>query len=97
MKIVKQNETYTISDNTESGWVMSGSASKDVNGSLNINFNVDKPGELSENVGDCAYSSGVDHDRVMVSYNVSEANRDAFVAYTDVVIDTVLDHFKQVP
>lgn len=97
MNIVKQNETYAISDSTESGWVMSGSASKDVNGSLNINFNVDKPGELSENVGDCTYSSGVDNDRVMVNYNVSEANRDAFVAYTDVVIDTVLDHFKQIP
>lgn len=48
MEIVKQNETYQISDTNEKGWEMTGTASKDINGSLNINFTVSKPGELME-------------------------------------------------
>ena len=38
MEIVKQNETYQISDTNEKGWEMTGTANKDVSGSLTISF-----------------------------------------------------------
>ena len=51
MEIVKQNETYKITDTVDS-WVMEGTASKDVSGAININFSVTVSGELSEYLGD---------------------------------------------
>lgn len=54
MEIVKQNETYKITDTVDS-WVMEGTASKDVSGAININFSVTVSGELSEYLGDCGY------------------------------------------
>lgn len=95
MKIVKQNETYQISDTNENGWEMTGTASKDINGSLNINFTVSKPGELMENIGDCNYSKPVDNSMISVYYSVSEDKRAEFVSYMDSVIDSVLQHFNQ--
>jgi len=94
MEIVKQNETFQISEKAENGWEMVGTANKDVNGSLSINFNVTKPGGLSEQIGDCNYYKPQDSDRVSVSYNVEESGRDAFAAYLDKVVDTVLAHFN---
>lgn len=96
IEITKQNETYQISDTADNGWVMSGTASKDTNGSLNIYFQVNKQ-ESEENVliGNCNYSKYVDSDRVNLNYDVEEANRDEFAAYVDTVIDTVLAHFSE--
>lgn len=96
MEIVKQNETYQITDsNPDKGWEMSGTANRDLNSSLIISFSVSKPGELIENIGDCTYSKPIDNEgRVSVSYTVSEVNRDEFMVYMDSVIDSVLEHFE---
>lgn len=96
MEIVKQNETYQITDsNLDKGWEMSGTANRDLSGSLTISFSVSKPGELVENIGDCTYSKPFDNEgRISVSYTVSEVNRDEFVVYMNSVIDSVLEHFE---
>lgn len=93
MEIVKQNETYRITDSVN-GWEMEGQTSKDVNGSLNISFSVNAPGELQEYLGDCNYSQPSEVEKASVNFNVAEANRDKFVAYMDTVIDAVLLHFS---
>ena len=96
MEIVKQNETYQISDTNEKGWEMTGTANKDVSGSLTISFAVSKPGELVESIGDCTYSKPFDtNGMISVSYSVSEVKRAEFVPYMDSVIDSVLQHFNQ--
>lgn len=95
MEIVKQSETYRITDSVN-GWEVEGQASKDVNGSLNINFSVSTPGELQEYLGDCNYSQSSEVEKASVNFNVSEASRDKFVAYMDTVIDAVLLHFSNV-
>lgn len=96
MEIVKQNETYQISDTNEKGWEMTGTANRDVSGSLSINFRVSKLGELVENIGDCTYSNPSDNGMVSIFYSVLEDKRAEFVSYIDSVIDSVLQHFNQV-
>lgn len=94
MEITKQNETYTIQDNIPEGWSLLGSASKSINGDVAINFNISKPGELIEEIGTFNYDKSINNSRVNVTFNVSEADRDAFITYADTVIDTVLAHFN---
>lgn len=96
IEITKQNETYQISDTADNGWIMSGTANKDSNGALNVYFQVNKQ-ESEENtlIGNCSYSKYVDSDRVNLSYDVEEANRDEFATYVDTVIDAVLAHFSE--
>lgn len=93
MEIVKQNETYKITDTVDS-WVMEGTASKDVSGAININFSVTVSGELSEYLGDCGYFKPADTSMVSTNFNVAEPNRNKFVAYIDTVIDSILEHFS---
>lgn len=95
IEIVKQNETYKISDTAENSWVMTGTADHNVDGSCSINFSVSKPGELTEDIGSCSYYKPVEQGMVSVNYNVAETNRDEFVAYVDTVIDTVLAKFSE--
>lgn len=96
MEIVKQNETYQISDTNEKGWETTGTANKDISGFLTIIFAVSKPGELVENIGDCTYSKPFDDSgRISVSYSVSEVKRAEFVPYMDSVIDSVLQYLNQ--
>lgn len=95
MEIVKQNETYQIFDINEKGWEMTGTANKDVSGSLTISFAVSKSEELVESIGDCTYSKPFNNGMISVSYSVSEVKRDEFVSYMDSVIDSVLQHFNQ--
>lgn len=95
IEIVKQNETYRISETADNSWVMTGTAEHNVDGSCSVNFSVTKPGELMEDIGSCSYYKPAEQSMVSVNYNVTEANRDEFVAYTDTVIDAVLAKFAE--
>lgn len=95
IEIEKQNETYKISETASNGWIMTGTAENNVDGSCNISFSVNKPDGLSENIGSCNYYKPVEQEMVSVNYNVTEANRDEFVAYVDTVIDAVLAKFSE--
>lgn len=92
MEIVKQNENYSISDKTEKGWIVSGNASSEVNGALSFNISVSS--ELGENIGNFSYSKWAENDNISVNYTVAEVNRDDLVAYSDTLIDWVLEQFK---
>lgn len=93
MEIVKQNETFKIKD-TVDNWVMDGTASKNIDGAININFTVTASGELSEYIGDCGYSKPADTSMVSTNFNVANHNRDKFIAYINTVVDSVLSHFS---
>jgi hypothetical protein len=100
VEIVKQNETYQISETTEDGWSMQGNASKDANGSLSMTFQVSKSstedsGGSDSNIGNCNYIKYSGSDRISLNYDVDEANRDKFATYIDTVIDSVLAHFSE--
>lgn len=92
MEIVKQNENYLITDKTEKGWTVTGNAVNEVNGSLSFNISVDS--ELGENIGNFSYSKWAENDNISVNYTVAEVNRDDLVAYSDTLIDWVLEQFK---
>lgn len=95
MEITKLNETYRITDtNSSNNWKMEGTANNDVNGSISINFSVNKSGELEEYIGSCNYTKPVEGN-VDLNLNISEENRDNFSAYADTIIDEVLSHFQE--
>lgn len=85
MEIVKQNETFKISDTTSEGWTVEGSFSKTIEGNLDMNFNALQDTESIGNVNYNNYSG-----QASLNFNCSEENRDKFTAYIDTVIDTVL-------
>lgn len=89
MELIKHSEYYNFNDTTENGWNTTGSVNKECNGNLNISINVSS--EL-EYIGDFYYSKPVEGN-INMSHNVSEANRDMFITYTDSVIDFVLEQF----
>lgn len=91
MKITKQNETFNLSDTTDV-FEMNGSVSYEVTGTLNLHIHVNKVG--GENVGDCHYNRYGESSNVNFGLNCSEENRDAFAAYADTIIDSVLEHFS---
>lgn len=89
MELVKRNENYSISDKTEKGWVVSGNASSEVNGALSFNISVNS--ELGDYIGDFNYNRWVENNNINVNYTVAEANRDDLIAYSDTLIDWVLE------
>lgn len=91
MEIIKQSESFNLKDNTET-LEMSGSISREVSGSINIHFNVTKVG--GERVGDCHYNKYGEAGESNFSVNCSEENRDELMNYADSVIDSVLEHLK---
>lgn len=92
MEIVKQNETYLITDVTDSGWRISGNITNDLNGAVSLSINIYTK-EDSDYIGDFYYHNPKSGN-INMSYNVAEENRDAMVAYADTVIDFVLEQFK---
>lgn len=89
MELIKNSENFNFNDTAENGWKAIGSVNKESNGNLNININVSSEFEY---IGDFYYSKPTEGN-IHMSYNVSEDNRDMFVAYTDSVIDFVLEQF----
>ena len=92
MELLKTNENYSISDKTEQGWVVTGNVSCEVNGDLNFNLSVNS--ELGDQIGHFYYNRQGENKNISVNYTVAEENRDALVAYSDILIDWVLEQFK---
>lgn len=96
MEIVKTNEMYQISDTkSEKGWEMTGTATKDTNGSIGISFSVMKPGELVEEIGNGNYNMEQGSNRVGISYNTYESQKAEFVTYMEEIIEAVKTHFAE--
>jgi hypothetical protein len=93
MQIVKQNETFNFKDTTEL-YEIAGNVSKDLNGSLNIHFTINKIG--GEYLGDCHYNKYNEANNVNFGVNCAEEHRDALIEYADTVIDHLLEYFASI-
>ena len=89
MELIKNSEYYNFNDTTDNGWRVSGSVSKEINGNLSISVSVSSEFEY---IGDFYYSRPVEGN-ISMNHNVSEANMDTFVTYTNSIIDFVLEQF----
>ena len=89
MEFIKYNEAYSINDNTMEGWVVTGQAFKEVDGSIKITFSASNTGE---HIGSCNYSINADNTiNANRTYNVQV--KDAFEAYAENTVNTILEHF----
>ena len=93
MEIVKQNETFSLSDTTPEGWNMVGSASKSANGDLSINFSVQKIDEPTPEIGTFNYLKP-NIGNLNIHYSVMESNKDKFISYSNTVVTTILTNFN---
>lgn len=93
MEIIKQTESFNLKDKNEV-FEMTGNVSREVSGSLNVHFSVNKV--EGEYVGDCNYNKYGEENPINFSVNCSEEHRDELTAYADAVIDEILEHFKTV-
>jgi hypothetical protein len=89
MELIKNSENFNFNDTTENGWKVNGSINHETNGNINININVSNN---MEHVGNFYYNKSIEGN-IHMNHDVSEANRDVFVTYTDSVIDFVLKQF----
>ena len=92
MKITKQNETFNLVDATDA-FEMTGTASRDAAGSINVHFTVNKVG--GDRVGDCHYNKYGENDTVNFGVSCSEENRESLATYADTVVDSVLEYLKE--
>ena len=91
MDIVKQNETFLLTDSTEA-FTMNGSVTYEVSGGLNIQFNlINLEGEYIVN---CSYYKYVDNDKANFNISAPEERRAEFTAYADTVIASVFEFLK---
>lgn len=91
MEIIKQTETFKLVDTTDA-FEMSGNATREASGALNVYFSVNKVS--GEAVGNCNYNKYAESETVQFGVNCPEENRDELTAYADTVIDYVLEYFK---
>ena len=91
MEITKQNQTFKINDTTSEGWTITGSATQDVDGYTTISFNINKDGELNNQVGYYNYSIPTDG---MVNINITSnpESLDAFIDYAQTATQKIKDY-----
>ena len=91
MEITKQNQTFNINDTTSEGWTITGSATQDVDGYITISFNINKDGELNNQVSYYNYNVPTDG---MVNINITAIpeNLDAVIDYTQTATKKIKDY-----
>lgn len=93
MEIIKQSESFNLKDANET-FEMSGTVNREISGSLNIHFNVNRLN--GEYVGEGHYNKYGENSNINFGINCDEKVRDELTSYTDTVIDSVLEYFKTV-
>ena len=91
MEITKQNQTFKINDTTSEGWTITGSATQDVQGYTTISFNINKDGELKNQVGYYNYSI-TKNGMVNVNITSNQENLDAFINYAQTATQKIKDY-----
>lgn len=93
MEITKQNETFNLSDKTEQGWIVTGSATSNTDGMLSVNFNVNLEDGLTDNIG---YYSVTVPNEGMINLSISTLPKyyDSFIDYSQQVLQLVQDYLK---
>ena len=86
MELIKQHESYRMTDTFDNGWNVSGTVNKEESGNISMWCSVS-----NEEVSICNlnYTKPVSGN-VNVNYDVAENLRDEFVTHTDNLIEEVL-------
>lgn len=91
MEITKQNQTFNIKDTTSEGWTITGSATQDVDGYTTISFNINKDGELNNQVGYYNYSIPK-NGMANVNITSNPESLDALIDYAQTATQKVKDY-----
>lgn len=93
MEITKQNETFSLSDKTDNGWVISGSAVNNIDGTLTVNFNVNSEGGLNDSIG--YYNIAVPKEGMInLSLSALPEYYDALTDYSQQALKTIQDYLN---
>ena len=90
MEITKQNQTFNVKDTTSEGWAITGSATQDVQGYTTISFNINKDGELKNQVGYYNYSIPK-NGMVNVNITSNPESLDTFINYAQTATQKIKD------
>ena len=91
MEITKQNQTFNINDTTSEGWTITGSATQDVDGYTTISFNINKDGELNNQVGYYNYSIPK-NGMANVNITSNPESLDAVIDYVQTATQKIKDY-----
>lgn len=91
MEILRQSENFTLSNINEI-FELTGNISRDVNGALNIHFNVHN--NSGEHIGDGHYNKYNESSNINFSINCSEEIRKELTEYAETTIDDILAYFN---
>lgn len=87
MELIKLNEAYTLTDNTEKGWSINGQVTKENNGIVNINFSVNNN---IAHIGTYNYTSHLDNN-ISINVNSTKESNDELIEYGDKLVDEILE------
>lgn len=94
MELVKLNEAYTLTDNSNELWDTTGNVTKEMNGIINIGLNT-----LSKGIESAEYLGGVffqisAEGNVSANYNFHGEYKKEYVDYCEDIIAQVLEQIK---
>lgn len=93
MEISKLNDIFNLTDTTDA-YNTTGNISKDVEGTLNIQFNVNRVDGTY--LGDCSYSKYPSSPIAHFSISCSDSDRSEHLSYSITLVEDVLKHFESV-
>lgn len=93
MEISKLNDIFNLTDTTDA-YNTTGNISRDVEGTLNIQFNVNRVDGTY--LGDCSYSKYPSSTTAHFSISCSDSDRLEHLSYSTTLVEDVLKHFESV-
>lgn len=90
MEITKQNETFNLTDTTDDSWVVNGTATNNLDGSVSVNLYINKD---SDSLG--YYNISIPTEGMInVNFSALPTYYDAFVDYAQTALQLIQDYFK---
>lgn len=91
MEITRSNENFILTETTDL-YNISGSVSREANGTLNIHFTLNTL--EGDHAGDCYYNVYGENAEVNFGVNCREELRNKIYEHSNALILSILDHFK---
>ena len=90
MEITKQNENFNLTDVTDDGWIVSGTATNNSDNSVSVSLYINKD---NESLG--YYSISIPTEGMLnATFSALPTYYDAFVNYTQTALQLIQDYFK---
>ena len=90
MEITKQNETFNLTDTTNYGWTVNGTATNNSDSSISVSLYINKD---NESLG--YYNINIPTEGMLnVNFSALPTYYDAFVDYTQTALQLIQDYFK---